>query len=96
MNYRIQAMIRRLGVPVSVGSVSTLGLFDETCDAEVLTGNDYAEMQVGTPSVLIETGKVPGLGVRDAITVDGRSYIVRSLTKELDGKVTRAFLMESA
>lgn len=95
MNHRIQAMIRRFGVSVIAGETWTLGLFDATAQAENITGGDYAAMQVDAPSVLVESAKLPGLKVRDPITVDGRPYLVRSILREDDGAITRLWLLEA-
>lgn len=99
MNFRIQAMLRRFGVPVVYGNTSTLGLFDATAQAEPISderGMHFAPMQVDAPSVLVEAAKLPGVKTRDAITVDGRAYTVRSISREDDGALSRLWLMEAA
>lgn len=88
-----QTLARRLGVPVSVGSTTTRGLYDKATKAESLTGKDYAPALVGSPSVLLET--VADLGMNDALTVDGVAYVVRDYLAESDGETTRYFLAVS-
>lgn len=90
-------MLRRFGVPVVVGTTSTLGLFDATAGPEQIgddRGHRFAQMQVETPSVLVETGKLPGLKIRDELQVDGRAYTVRYPSREEDGAMTRIWLLE--
>lgn len=99
MNYRVQAMFRRFGVPVVFGDTHTTGLFDATAQAEPISderGPHFAPMQVETPSVLVETAKLPAVRTRDAITVDGRAYTVRSISREDDGALSRLWLLEAA
>jgi len=99
VNFRLQSMLRRFGVPVVSGETRTLGMFDATAGAEPISderGMHFAPMQVETPSVLVEWSKVSGLKTRAPINVDGRAYTVRAITREDDGAVARIWLLEAA
>lgn len=85
-----QTLARRIGVPVVVGSLTTRGLYSASTKAESLTSKDYAPELVGSPSILLET--VEGLGLDDALTVNGKAWVVRDLLVESDGALTRYFL----
>ena len=80
------------GVPVVVGGVSTVGIFDRTLKAEGF-GQQDSLLLMNDPSVLVQAGKVPeNYKTGYPISVDGRDYKIRSREAESDGALERFYL----
>lgn len=77
------------GVPVAFGGYSTKALFDKAGTVQDLGG---LPITVQEDSILYATDALPGLKKDSAITVDSTAYTVRNVTKQDDGKVSRATL----
>lgn len=74
------------GVPVTMGGVETVGLYD-VADELVLDGL----VQTGVPTVQVPTGVLP-LEIDGQITVGGESWRVREYRRMADGAVTMVAL----
>lgn len=82
----IPALLRRLGVPVSVGTVEARGLLDRR-GRDVLSEEGMAGVGVTDTVVTIETGALPAV-VGGAITVNGESLRVAATRAIEDGMLT--------
>lgn len=76
------------GVPVSLGGASTYGHFD-IMDEVALS---EAEILVAAPTLVVPTGKLPGLKVDEPILVNQEAWFVRDHRRIDDGSATRILL----
>lgn len=82
----IPALLRQLGVPVSVGTVAARGLVDRR-GRDVLDENGMAGVGVTDVVVTIETGALP-VAVGGSIVVNEEDLKVAALRKIEDGMLT--------
>lgn len=91
----VQALMADFGVPVIHSGTSTLGLVDRS-DEEILQAEGTGAGQIGRFTVvLIQTGTLPGLAPKQALTVDGEAFMVASLRVLEDSELTRLVVSKS-
>lgn len=88
---KLDAMIRKFGVPVSHTQSGVLyeswGIVDESDDEQVQTA--YGALSSRIFEVLIKTGELPQINETEVVTVDGSDYTVVRVQRIDDGLVTR-------
>ena len=82
----IPALMRRLGVPVSVGTVEARGLLDRR-GRDVLDEEGRAGVGVTDTVVTIQTGSLPAT-VGGSIVVNGESLVIAGARAIEDGMLT--------
>lgn len=89
----VPALLRDLGVPISVGTTTVQGLVDRR-DIPVLGTDGMAAFTSRHVVVTIQTGSLPAIAVGGSITVDGASLLVAALHAIEDGELTEVVCAE--
>ena len=76
-----------MGVTVTFGSYSTIGLVDDVEELMLLNESGASSVQ-RTVTVTVPTGALVGVAVGSTIVAGGTSYVVRERLKQQDGAVT--------
>jgi len=88
----VPALLRRFGVDITFGSVTTKGIVDRE-GQRLLEGDGAPTAMVGTEVVLwLQEGSLPGLLTGSAITVDGSPYVVSAKLEVEDGELVSLLL----
>lgn len=83
----VAEMLAAFGVPVQIGSSTTIGIVDR--DTEEILRGASAHALGDRIEVTIETGTLDGLAIGATVVVDGTTYLVNSVKKLDDGAITQ-------
>jgi hypothetical protein len=83
---QVQAMLRRVGVPVTLGAAETRALFDVD-DEERDVGNAGGGFMSRLVKLTIEKDSLPGLAVESQLVADGITLVVRAIRRLEDGQL---------
>jgi hypothetical protein len=87
----IPALMKDMGIAVTVGGVGGIGLLDEA-DQLLVQDVNRGEVVATATTLTIQTSAFPSAKIGDAVVVNSRNFIVRERLRESDGGLTKLLL----
>jgi hypothetical protein len=87
----IPALMADMGIAITVGGVSGVGLLDEA--DQILVHDDQRGEVVATATTLtVQSSAFPSCKIGDAVVVNAKNFTVRERLRESDGGLTKLLL----
>ena len=87
----IPALMKDMGIAVTVGGVAGIGLLDEA-DQILVQDVNRGEVVATATTLTIQSSAFPSVKIGDAVTVNSRNFTVRERLRESDGGLTKLLL----
>ncbi len=87
----IPALMKDMGIAVTVGGVAGIGLLDEA-DQLLVQDQNRGEVVATATTLTIQTSAFPNVKINDAVSVGLKSFTVRERLRESDGGLTKLLL----
>src|SRR5712664_673843 len=87
----IPALMKDMGIAVTVGGVGGIGLLDEA-DQILVQDVNRGEVVATATTLTIQTSAFPTAKIGDTVSVGGKSFTVRERLRESDGGLTKLLL----
>jgi len=87
----IPALMKDMGIAVTVGGMAGIGLLDEA-DQLLVQDQNRGEVVATATTLTIQTSAFPNVKINDAVSVGGKSFTVRERLRESDGGLTKLLL----
>ena len=87
----IPALMKDMGIAVTVGGVAGIGLLDEA-DQILVQDVNRGEVVATATTLTIQTSAFPNAKIGDAVIVGSRNFTIRERLRESDGGLTKLLL----
>ena len=87
----IPALMADMGIAITIGSVSGIGLLDEA-DQILVQDVNRGEVVATATTLTIQSSAFPSAKIGDAVAVGSKNFTVRERLRESDGGLTKLLL----
>jgi hypothetical protein len=87
----IPALMKDMGIAITVGGVAGIGLLDEA-DQILVQDVNRGEVVATATTVTIQTSAFPGTQIGQAVVVAGKNFTIRERLRDSDGGLTKLLL----
>jgi len=87
----IPALLKDMGITVTVGGVGGIGLLDEA-DQIIVQDVNRGEVVATATTLTVQSSAFPAAKIGDAVVVNSKNFTVRERLRESDGGLTKLLL----